>query len=531
MAAVVLAACGGSTDVADDADTPGVSASVAAADDAASTTSDETGGSVSAEDDGETGASDELIGDDLLDGSAVSGDFPFDGATVTVLDLGLGAYGIDRTTGASAAYTLDATDAAGGDEAAGSDDAGPGLAGDEWFTERTSDPISDGEVVYSMLLRQAPDFVAVEEVALGKLDPATGIVRVVREFGPTRPDDASTDTTRWDLIGAGGGRLWVEREAVMGDERVRRFVSIDALSGDVLGEVDPAYEFETDTASCAGEARALAVDDGGNLVVEVDGAPATVGEGGEFVTQFEPCDDPLFDVGATIAVSERAAFTVLGDGPPIPPDELDRLYDVEPRIVGGAAVVDDTTVSWVFSSTRTVTTGDGESVTAIIGGLATVDRTTGELQMTSLGDRIGTIVDGGDEPDTITALTDVDLHRTGDTVWILDRREDGVLFRVDVAEASVAANEIPLDPVGIEPHPDAGDGPRGTSGEGSRYTRATMVTSDPDGVWLDVSRFTITEDDAEGRSASGPSYVDQVDPDTGDVVRSIPESDLTGIEL
>ncbi len=59
---------------------------------------------------------------------------------------------------------------------------------------------------------------------------------------------------------------------------------------------------------------------------------------------------------------------------------------------------------------------------------------------------------------------------------LLDGREDGELLTLDPATSSITVTEI-------------------VRGAGVDFTRADLLAGDPNGVWLEVSRMTITKDD------------------------------------
>jgi len=65
-------------------------------------------------------------------------------------------------------------------------------------------------------------------------------------------------------------------------------------------------------------------------------------------------------------------------------------------------------------------------------------------------------------------------------------------------------------------------------GDGIDFTAATLISSDPESIWLEVVRSTITSEEGELRSAQGIKYLDQVDPSTLTFTSSIEQASIIG---
>lgn len=505
LAAVVvlaLAACGGGDD---DADDPASEESVDDGDDGDDArTSDDT-------DSDEAGGASDDVGDEAGTDDEAAAVFPVEGGLVTVLDFGLGVYAIDGTDGSSAGLTLP-----------GDDEENP------WFADRNRQPFVLGDRGHTLLERQIPDADFVNEFALGELDLTTGTASIVAEFGPTRESAESTDNSSWELHGAGGDVAWLTRYD-SGETSSETLFSTSLTDGSVGAEaVDPLVEQTDESGStCSFSVQPVGVDSAGTLVVSVGGTPAEW-DGSGIVETIPVCfgerlvlpdftDDPM-------------AFVTTPDGAPLPPEAAERLVDADITATGANSMyASDDAVWWIFGGTRFYLPAEGEQVDAMVGGVARLDRATGEIEVFPLGDLLGEFVEQNESGGWQTTMLSGDLQELNGALWIMDSRDNGPLIRVDQSTGAVGAFEVPVDPVGTEPDPESGDGPSGTTGVGSRYTTAEFVPGTDGQVWLSVTRWTITSEDENGASASGPNYVDQVDATSGEVVRSVPEDDLTGV--
>ncbi len=48
-------------------------------------------------------------------------------------------------------------------------------------------------------------------------------------------------------------------------------------------------------------------------------------------------------------------------------------------------------------------------------------------------------------------------------------------------------------------------------GDGVDYTSASLLNGDPNAIWLEVTRFTVTDNADGSRSSVGPRYIEHFD--------------------
>ena len=90
---------------------------------------------------------------------------------------------------------------------------------------------------------------------------------------------------------------------------------------------------------------------------------------------------------------------------------------------------------------------------------------------------------------------------------MVDGRENGSIFTLDPSTGTITETAIEL-------------------GEGVDYTSTDLLAGDPDGIWLEVGRRTITRDDESGRSSFGPTYIEHFDLATNQIDLSLAAEDL-----
>ena len=205
-------------------------------------------------------------------------------------------------------------------------------------------------------------------------------------------------------------------------------------------------------------------------------------------------------LGDIISPEELPAFVVTADGAPPDPGDVESILRVGEPSPQPGWVSDGTSLWWVFDGFRTLERGGG----AVYGGVVRFDPTTADLTGAwPLGPRYGTFVD---ETTTSTMAQAQLLVRDG-IVWLADVRDDGELVRLDPATGEVT-------------------GVLSERSEDIDYTRLEMIGTDPDAVWVRVTRFVITSTDDEGTSASGTSTIERIDPATGQAVVAVAEAEI-----
>lgn len=416
---------------------------------------------------------------------------PVNGALVSVLDLGLGLYGIDRDSGESFELSYES----------------------DWFTDRTNQPFVVGDRAYSLIFRELPDVDFVNETSVAEFDLATGQGREIVAFGANSESSDTLERTTWNLLGAGGDALWLRRNASDGEgTSTQTLERYSITTGEKTGEISPdSIEITTpDGGSCSAGPRPIGVGADGTLYVNLSGVPARVdNETLEVVQIIDVCFNEELWLSNLAGATDLADFTITDDGSAVPEEQLSFFYDDEPEISNDSVVVGDDAIWWVFSRTPSFFDDADEQRTAIIGGIARLDLTTGVATAFPIDDGIGEFLDQEETGFSLSAMSQVDLQFVAGSLWLMDRREAQPLRRFDPATGVVTQIDIPV-------------------GDGNDFVEAELIPTDPDGVWLSVSRKVITSAEGEGRSTTGQSFVDQVDPTTGDIVRSISEGDLTG---
>lgn len=413
------------------------------------------------------------------------------GALVSVLDLGLGLYGIDRETGESFELSYEA----------------------DWFTDRNNPPFVVGDRAYTLIFREIEDLDFVNETSVAEFDLTTGTGREILAFGPNSDGSESLERTTWNLIGVGGDAVWLEKNSSDAEgSTTATIVRYSISTGEQTGEVsNETVDITTDDGgSCSASPRPIGVDSGGTLYVSLSGIPGRVDdETLEPVEIVGVCFNEDMWLSTLAGSTDLAEFTITDDGSPVPEDQKSFFYDDEPVISNDSVVVADDAIWWVFNRTPSYTDDAGEQRNAIIGGVARLDLATSQATVFPIGDDIGEFLDQEETGFTLAAMSQVQLQVVGADLWFMDIREEQPLRRLDSATGEVSRFEIPV-------------------GEGNDFVEAELIPTDPEGVWLSVSRRVITSAEGEGRSTTGMSYVDQVDPDTGEFVRSIFEGELTG---
>lgn len=439
---------------------------------------------------------------------AASSMTPVEGAVVSVLDFGLGLYSIDPTDGSTGEFSY----------------------AEDWYSDRQHQPvIVDGEAL-TIVYRQIDGEAFTNNVALAAFDLTTGKGREVAALGLDRSSDESTDTSEITLIGAGGDVVWIRTTKSSGDGDVtRRFTAHSIDTGAEVGTYSPeSIDLATENgSSCTFTPEPIAVDPDGALVLDFGGLPALIAPG---AADIDVLLDSCFNAEVTpltILGADYADFVVTDDGAPLPSEAAARLLDFTPEISSGTLTTSGEAIWWLFSRTSSFSDG-ATDVSAIIGGFARLDRATGKLALFDLGPATGNFLD----PDTNdgftqTALTNADLQVLDGDLWIMDVRDDQPLRRLDPDTGNLDEFVIPLAPVDAD-----GDAVDITSDrDPGDLVASTLLATDPDGVWVAVSRRTIESDDENGRTTTGAKFIDQIDPVTGAVIRSIPEGQLTGFDI
>ncbi len=426
--------------------------------------------------DDDAGGTAEPSGDD--GSAAVTSDEPVDttpdeattdggaveGALVSVLSFDFGLWALDPAGGEAVALSVP----------------------DTGYSDRL-EPVRttpDGSRAYTLVYTQVEGQSFTNRVGLGEIDLSDGSGRLVAELGQDRADDDATDLTSWEVLGVADDTVWITELA----DGMTTVLAVDPLTDSVTAAVAPA-EDQVRTPVVAG----------GWLYAQVDGRLVVLGDGG-----WDPVID-FADLGpdATFDAASVGDFAITRSGAPLSAEFIDNMmifFEPRPALAGLAAVGD--LLYWHFN--ETVIGVDGEL--AIIGGFVEFDPASAEvLRAWPIGPSIGDFL-GENE---IATSSQGSWHVADGVLWFADARDDGDLLRLDPASSGVTAFDI-------------------TPSDGADYTRIELVPNDPDGVWLLVEDWTITSDDESGRTATGETRFQLLDPVSGDAMVTIPETDLTG---
>ena len=416
------------------------------------------------------------------------------GLVVSLLSPELGLYAIDRATDDVRDLTMDGVE----------------------FTHRQQQPILVGDTVFMLTATTIEGQFSASNLGIGRVDLDTGVGTEIVQIGPERENDEDPDLIEFELIGGDATTIWVTREPfAMPDEAT--YLSFDSSTGDARDEFQPApYEVTTESGgTCSGDVRNPIVLSDGTLVGVMGGWPATIDPAsGEVEPLVTWCDfDTSIDLSDLIAPEELDAYTVTESGNPIPDDQALRILEViDPTVSNGIFTEGGGSLWWVFSTNTAYTEGD-ESVSAHVGGIVEFDLATDAIiNVWPLGD--GTVKyslgdDDGADLVSVSVLSQADLRFLDSRLWIMDWRENAPLRVLDPAAGALTSLEI-------------------ERGDGVDFTTASLISSDPHSIWLEVSRSTITSEDGESRSALGIKSLDQFDPSANTFTSSIDVSSIIG---
>jgi hypothetical protein len=400
-----------------------------------------------------------------VDGTdAVSAGGAVDGPLLSVLSFGQGFVTLDPGTGDVRRIELD----------------GVG------YTDREQLALVAGDTAWVLGYTPVADQSFTNEVTLARVDLLSGTGGVLVQLGQDRADDDDPDAVAWSVVGVVGDTVWVT-------ERPFADTGFDLVGHDTATGTETArHRFDGDAVPLhlvvVGDAM---LAQAGGDIVGIDLATGAV----EVVLSF-------FDsaaLGDLIAPEDLGAFVVTADGAPPEPDDVESILLLGEPTPNAGWVTDGTSLWWVFDGFRTLDRGVG----AVYGGVVRFDPATAEFTGAwPLGERYGTFVDEA----TTSTMAQAELLVRDGLLWLADVRDDGELLRLDPATGEM---------FGTAP-------PRGDID----YTRLQMIDTDPDAVWVRVTRFVITSTGDEGTSASGTSTIERIDPPSGATVVTVAETDI-----
>ncbi|HEC10548.1 MAG TPA: hypothetical protein ENI86_13455 [Acidimicrobiales bacterium] len=418
---------------------------------------------------------------------------PVEGLVVVLNSFGDSLFEVNPSTGEHRALTMDGAE----------------------FVDRQNQPVVAGGRAWMITGTLLEGQSYSSTVGLGRLDLATGEGRQIAELGVDRENDEAQDLNIYEIVGADDTSVWVKVQKFGEDSSQSIYRRYDAETGDLLGEIDElVYEYESDTATCTAGITEPRILPDGTFMALVGTFPAVVDtETGEITPTVPWCEanDDAFDpyrLSSVLTPEEMADWAITESGEPVPAEELDSMFgfgDITPS--GGKWVIDgDRHAWWVFAGIRGYRDGE-DSGKAIIGGVVEFDLDSNQLvEIYPLGEYAGRWLPDDDTFDVAT-LSDVYLAYSGDRLWIMDGTEDGPLIGLDPATGTVEAHQL-------------------VKGEGVDVTEAEILAFDADGLWLEVNRAVVTENEDGSRSRLGELSLVRIQGTTGAVVVDVPEREI-----
>lgn len=418
-----------------------------------------------------------------------------DGALVSLLSPDLGLYAVDRATGEHRALSVEGVE----------------------FVERQDQPIAATSTAFTLSLTTLDGQSFSHEVGLVRVGLDSGEAAEIAELGVDRESDESEEQTIWEVLDADDVTVWLETGGFFATEG-NSIIGFDATTGAqtvTFDELD--FEITTDTGStCSGTADGLLVMADGTLITSTSGWPAVLDPAtGDLAMIFEWCgfgtEPSLADF---VDPADADGWFVTEGGSAVTAEAAEQVLPFVPLrmtpTLGRGLAEGDGSLWWLFNSGTSVETGD-VSVSAYAGGVVRFDPVAGEVtDVWPLGEASVTYLDDGDDDiTTVSTMSAFDLRYIDEALWIMDHREDAPLRRLDPATGEIT--EITIE-----------------KGEGIDLTAAEMIFSDPEAIWLEVTRKVITSDDESGRSTTGTSYLERVDTSIGAIIVSVPTGDILG---
>ncbi|NOX30606.1 MAG: hypothetical protein GXP35_11265 [Actinobacteria bacterium] len=425
-------------------------------------------------------------GDDSSDDASADGDAaigPVDGLITVGAGLGLGLFGIDRTSGEAVEFASEASIG---------------------FLDRQTDLVLRDGAAFTLGFTQREGQSFSNDVSVVKIDLETTEVLKLVDLGFDRETDDSETSISYSFEAVLADSVVVRSGEFGGDDTYRVY---DSTTGAELSSfATPAYEKDHDTGSCSGTVSRLAGLSDGRLVGIALGSVAIIDPATGEVELMRDCDVPSPELSDFVSIADFGDYAVFNSGG-VPTDEdIDRFLGTELEVSSGF-VEGDGDLWWLNVSSRS-----SNDVRVIVGGVVQFDLATQSVEAVyGLGEFIGEYTECPDA-DGVCNLQTVEqaqLRFIDGRLVMAEIDENGRVLVLDPSNGEISATEI-------------------VAGDGVDFTRVDLLSGDPAGVWLEVSRMTITQDDDSGRTAFGPRYIEQFDPITGTVGLSLPVEDVFG---
>jgi hypothetical protein len=388
------------------------------------------------------------------------------------------------------------------DQATGQAEAVPGIATVE-TVDRNSDLVVSGDAAYALGGKVRDEQSFASDISVVKIDYTTGQVSQLTALGFDRETDDSPEFIAYKIEAVAGDSVIVSSGAFGGDDAI--FTVYDANSGEQTSSYpEPFYEFSSDAGTCSGDVANLVGLSDGRLIGTAIGSPAFVDIATGEVELLTACNEEDPELIEFVTPAMITDYAVFNEGSAPTDEQLERLLMTDLNPVSGF-VEGDGDLWWVQADSRQI-----DDVQVILGGVVQFDLETASVEAVHpLGEHLGEYTDCGPDSDIceLSTLGQAQLRYFDGRLILLDVRENGSLLTLDPATSAITVTEIEL-------------------GDGVDFTRADLLAGDPNGIWIEVSRMTITKDDETGRSSSGPKYIEHFDTATSQIDMSLAAEDL-----
>lgn len=339
------------------------------------------------------------------------------------------------------------------------------------FPDTSTAPVGTDDTVYVLGIDFAEDS-SERFFTVWAVERATGAFTAFREF-------PGSETMVVDQLVAVDGHLWIATRDTADDTRALLAHDLDGtevgrvpsgLSGTGVGDGDLLYFFTDGGVS--------SVDVAGNVSVVLDGQ-RTVG-----------------DAVPDLVLDDHVVLETPGA---ISPDVVDSMLGTRLRPSDPSAFdVVDGVVWYVVSRSISSEEGQGHLFEAVVRH----DPASGAVELFSLGDLGGRWITDPESPFDLAPFSQPQLAWFDGALYLADRRDDGMLLRLDPDTGEIAVHHDPTDPM-FDRH------------------EITLLRTDPTRLWVTVNGYTVVQENEDGsRSSSIDRVHEAIDPATGEVLVS-----------
>lgn len=406
---------------------------------------------------------------------------PIVGLLVVQPSFGFGVWDVDRATGEARAV--------------------PGIASVE-TVDRNRDLVIGGGAAYALggKVREGQSFAS--DVSVVKIDYATGQVSQVVALGFDRETDDSEALTSYRIEAVAGANVIVSA-GEFGSSELTYTVYDGNTGAETASYPRPSYEFTSDSSSCFDDLYNLTGLSDSSVMGTSFGLPAFLDIATGEVELAVGCDDEDPELAQFVTPANFAEYTVFSEGAAPTPEQVERLLQTDLNSAQGF-VEGDGDLWWIEADVRVV-----DDVNVIMGGVVQFDIASRSIEAVHpLGENLGEYItcndDGGCE---VTTIEQAQMRYIDGRLVIVDGRENGKVLTLDPTSGAVTTTVL-------------------EAGEGIDYTSADLLTGEPNAIWLEVSRFTTTENADGSRSSGGPRYIEHFDLATNQIDLSLTAQDL-----